>query len=252
MFALLSLPRHYLIADAVEHSRQLRLLGGAFDSGGRLGGNERRALSFGALHHPWTILAPANSEALTAVPPEGAVTGVHARRTLQRGAWIAAANERLRDVVALEPSIADSDWAAADANCVNLLRRDPRGFLLLDSDTLSDEPEWRQINVRRLMSLLRRVALRRGAAYVFEPNGDVLRRAVERGFTELLDRLFSLGAFAGGKAEEAYRLAVSTRTQDRDAGRLVVEIGVAPAQPLRFLTIRLVQAGGRFAVIEEG
>ena len=251
MFALLSLPRHYRIAEAVRHGRELRTIGGAFGRVGQLGWNERRALSFGALHHPW-IVSPAGTGKLVAMPPEGAIAGVHARRTLDRGAWIAAANERLRDVVAVDSAIADSDWLQADQNRLNLVRRDPRGFLVLDSDTLSDEPEWRQINVRRLMSLLRRVALRRGAAYVFEPNGDVLRRAVERGFSELLDRLFRLGAFAGGKADEAYRLAVITTPQDRDAGRLIVEIGVAPSQPLRFLTVRLVQSGGRFAVAQEG
>jgi hypothetical protein len=250
MFALLSLPRHYRIAEAVDHMRQLRTLGGAFGGGMQLGWNERRALSFGALYHPW-VVSPSDVRGLVAAPPDGALAGVHARRTRERGAWIAAANERLRDVVAIDASVHQSEWPQADENGLNLIRRDPRGFLVLDSDTLSDEAEWRQINVRRLMSLLRRVAVRRGATYVFEPNGDVLRRAVERGFNELLERLFTLGAFAGGKSDEAYQLAVTTTPGDRDAGRLVVEIRVAPSQPLRFLIVRLVQSGGRFAVTAE-
>lgn len=250
MFALLSLPRHYRIAEAVAHARELRTLGGAFGPGNQLGWNERRALSYGALHHPW-LVTPGSANTVNFTPPEGAIAGIHARRTLERGAWIAATNEVLREVVAVDASVPDSDWPLADEERINLVRRDPRGILLLDSDTLSDEPEWRQINVRRLMNLLRRIALRRGTTYVFEPNDDVLRRAVERGFTELLERMLRLGAFAGATSDQAYRLAVQTTSSDRDAGRLVVEIGVAPSQPLRFLTIRLVQAGGRFAVAEE-
>jgi phage tail sheath protein FI len=101
------------------------------------------------------------------------------------------------------------------------------------------------------MSLLRRVAVRRGSPYVFEPNGDVLRRAVERGFTQMLDELFRRGAFAGKGREDSYRLGVNPTSQDRDAGRLVVEIGVAPSQPMRFLSVRLVQSGERFSVAEE-
>ncbi|HEV2817342.1 MAG TPA: phage tail sheath C-terminal domain-containing protein [Allosphingosinicella sp.] len=251
MFALLSLPRHYHAAEAIDHGRRLaQWRQGGFGDADMFDTNERRTLSFAALHHPWVVYRGSDGAA-RAAPPDGAVAGVHARRTLARGAWIAAANEQLRDIVALSPAIGDGDWPALDAGRINFLRRDARGFLLLDADTLSDEPEWRQINVRRLMSLLRRAAIRRGSAYVFEPNGDVLRRAVERGFTQMLEQMFRLGAFVGRKAEEAFRLAVDPTAADRDAGRLIVEIGVAPAQPMRFLTVRLAQTGERFTIAEE-
>lgn len=252
MFALLSLPRHYHAPEAIEHGRRLALWRqGGFDEPDMFDTNERRVLSYGALHHPWIVFRGREATELASAPPEGAIAGIHARRTIARGAWIAAANESLRDIVALAPAIGDGDWPALDAGRINFLRRDARGFLLLDSDTLSDEPEWRQINVRRLMSLLRRVAVRRGAAYVFEPNGDVLRRAVERGFTQMLDSMFRLGAFVGRTAVEAFRVSVEPTAADRDGGRLIVEIGVAPSQPMRFLTVRLFQSGERFTIAEE-
>lgn len=252
MFALLSLPRHYHAPEAIEHGRRLALWRqGGFGEPDMFDTNERRVLSFGALHHPWIRFRDGPAPGLASAPPEGAIAGVHARRTLARGAWIAAANEPLRDIVALAPSIGDGDWPALDAGRINFLRRDARGFLLLGSDTLSDEPEWRQINVRRLMSLLRRVAVRRGAPYVFEPNGDVLRRAVERGFTQMLDSMFRQGAFVGRTVQEAFRVSVDPTAADRDGGRLIVEIGVAPSQPMRFLTVRLFQSGERFTIAEE-
>ena len=83
---------------------------------------------------------------------------------------------------------------------VNLVRSSPHGFVLSTADTLSPEADWRPVNVRRLMTLLRRLALRRGATYVFEPNGATLRRTVERGFDAVMDDLFRRGAFAGVNA----------------------------------------------------
>ena len=61
------------------------------------------------------------------------------------------------------------------------------------------------------------------------------------------------GAFAGATPSEAFRLRVDSTlntAQSIDAGRLIIEIAVAPAQPLRFLTVLLVQNGEHFSVTE--
>ena len=245
MFAVLALPRHFRTNAAVRHANQLQALA--------TNPPEQRALSFGAIYHPWLVTPSGDVDTpeLIALPPDGAAAGIAATRALARGAWIAPANVVIRDIVALSGPLADTDRQAIGEAGVNLVRRDARGFLVLEAQTLSTEPDWRQINVRRLMSLLRRTALRRGQRYVFEPNGDVLRRAVERGFAQMLDELFRRGAFAGKGRDDSFRLVVNPTSQDRDAGRLIVEIGVAPAQPMRFLTVRLVQGGERFSVAEE-
>ena len=61
--------------------------------------------------------------------------------------------------------------------CEPALRQEPAGFVSLSQDTLADDAEIRPVNVRRLLSLLRRLALLRGVDYVFEPNDDTFRRA---------------------------------------------------------------------------
>jgi phage tail sheath protein FI len=136
---------------------------------------------------------------------------------------------------------------------LNLIRQEARGFLALNADTLSGDEDLRQINVRRLLILLRRLALRHGATYVFEPNSPAFRRSVQRGFEALLERLFLRGAFAGATAATSFQVvtgdALNTR-QSVEAGRFIVELRVAPAQPLTFLTIRLVQTGERGFVTE--
>jgi hypothetical protein len=235
---VLALPSHFREDAAARHAERLRV---------RLGAPEGRALSFGALYHPWLVSregggdSPAHREA----PPDGAVCGVMARRALERGAWTAPANEPLAGVAALTPAIGRQYHLDLQAAQVNLVRQEPRGFLCLSEDTLSPDPDLRPVNVRRLLILLRRLALKRGAEYVFEPNDDVFRRSVERGFGRLLDDLYRRGALTGSSPREAYRVVVADGSLNTawgvEQGRLLVELKVAPSRPLTFLTVRLVQ-----------
>ncbi len=177
------------------------------------------ALSYAALYHPWLVTARGETQSdLLAVPPEGAVAATMARRARERGAWIAPARQPLSGIVALAPTIPDSAREGIAASRVNLLRHDPHGFMASDALTLSDEVDWDQINIRRLMSFLRRMAVREGQVFVFEPNGDVLRRSIERRFGQMLDALVARGAFAGKGAADSYRLLVTTTDQDRMNG----------------------------------
>ena len=272
LLATLAMPRHFRGDQAVRYAKRLRDVkiarpGGAvvhdvdaFDYA------ESRALSFGALYFPWLQARRGTpSEAprvhgrqvdtlLRVVPPDGVAAGMLASRARTRGAWIAPANEPLHDVVAVTPVVPDRDWQALQDAQVNLVRTDPRGIYTLSADTLALDPELTPINVRRLMILLRRLALRRGDTYLFEPHGPTLRRAVERSFTELLTMLFRRGAFAGASAAQAFRVVVDdtvNTSQDVEHGRVAVELRVAPAVPMRFLSVRLLQTGERLTVVEE-
>ena len=182
------------------------------------------------------------------------MTGIIAQRTLARGAWIAPANEFLKGVVALTPAIDRSRWLDLQDAQLNLIRHEPKGFTAMNSDTLTSDEELRPINVRRLLILLRRLALRLGATYVFEPNSDAFRRSVQRGFESMLDGMFLRGAFAGATATTSYQVVTDTSVntpQSVDQGRFIVELRVAPSLPLTFLTIRLVQTGDRTLVTQE-
>jgi hypothetical protein len=268
LFVALAMPRHFRTPEALRFAARLRAVreppGGA--EPGAFDFTEKRALTYGALYFPWlqsdvrtaarardsiVSLAPRQPRV---VPPDGAAIGVLAARASARGAWIAAANEPMKDVVALTPTIGAADWKALQDAQVNLVRNDPRGFLALSADTLSLDIDLRPINVRRLLILLRRLALRRGTSYVFEPSGPELRRAVQRGFDTLLGDLFRRGAFAGATAAQSFRVVTDDTINtpaDYEAGRLVVELRVAPAVPMRFISIQLAQAGERLTVTEE-
>jgi hypothetical protein len=250
VFAVLTLPEHYREDDAIFHTQTLTT-----GSSGFFGPEESRTLSFGALYHPWLIGREENrSGEFRRTPPDGAMTGIIAQRTLARGAWIAPANEFLKGVVALTPAIDRSRWLDLQDAQLNLIRHEPKGFTAMNSDTLTSDEELRPINVRRLLILLRRLALRLGATYVFEPNSDAFRRSVQRGFEAMLDGMFLRGAFAGATATTSYQVVTDTSVNTPasvDQGRFIVELRVAPSLPLTFLTIRLVQTGDRTLVTQE-
>jgi phage tail sheath protein FI len=252
LVAVLSLPAHWREEESLAYTAALK--GGTRVTNEilPLGAGESRAFSYAALYHPW-ILERAPDSVATRRPPDGTVVGAIARRALTRGAWIAPANDPFTGVLGLVPALTPARHLELLLAQVNLLRSEPHGVVTLSADTLSDDPELRPLNIRRLLILLRRAALRLGQTYVFEPNDATLQRIVRGAFESLLQRLFMRGAFAGATAEASYRVVLeeplnNPRTNDR--GAFFVELRVAPANPLSFLTLRLVQLGERATAIE--
>lgn len=240
LLAVLALPEHFRAQDAAAHVAWLR--GPA---------SEEPAWSYAALYHPWLIADDdPGSSALRRLPPDGAACGTVAQRAAARGAWIAPANEPMRGVIELTPSIPRDEWLRFADTQVNLLRDEPHGVVAQSADTLARDPDLSPIHVRRLLILLRRLALRVGPGYVFEPNNDAFERLVQRGFEAVLEDLFARGAFAGAQREAAYQLVVDAAPDVADQGRFVVEMKVAPSFPMSFLTVRLIQSGDRGVVTE--
>jgi hypothetical protein len=271
LFAVLALPEHYREDQAIEYVRTLKATDGpavTFDAPGvdafnpsetsllsfPLGQREQRDFSYSAIYHPWLIEGELIQERVfRRNPPDGTVCGIYARRALERGAWIAPANELMRGVISLTPAIPRARRLDLQQSQINLIRQEPRGFVTLSADTLSDDEDLRPVGVRRLLILLRRLALRLGATYVFEPHSDSFRRLVRRGFEALLDQMFERGAFAGKTPETSYRVVTDSALntpQSVEQGRFIVELKVAPSLPLTFLTVRLVQTNNRGFVSE--
>jgi hypothetical protein len=258
LLAVLGLPEHYR-TEAIAHVETLKapdapplVVGTAVLL--PLGVGEASAFSYATIYHPWVVSQnEALAQGLKAIPPDGAACGVLAQRALTRGAWIAPANEVLSGVVALTPLVRRQHWLAVQEAQINLVRQEARGFMVLSADTLSHDLDLRPINVRRLLILLRRLALRLGATYVFEPNDDAFRRLVQRGFEALLDDMFVRGAFAGATPATSFQVVTNQELntpQSVEQGRFIIELRVAPSLPLTFLTVRLVQTGDRTLITE--
>jgi hypothetical protein len=250
MVALLALPRAESTADALARLGAIRSRSAA-GSVPPIDASEARAWTHAAAYLPWLLA----EDTLRAEPPVGAVLGVIARRSAERGAWVAPANEPLLATLGLEGTAGVHDPRPLQAAQLNLLARGPAGVLVMSQDTLADagDPDLRPLNVRRLLALIRRVAWLHGRRWVFEPNDHVLERSARRGFEALMARLHGLGAFAGATPAEAYRVEVGDPPNSSagvDAGRFIVELKVAPSRPLAFLTVRLLAWRDGGAAIE--
>ena len=240
LFAVLGLPQHFREPETRSH------LGGLTVQFA----NERNPspLSYGAAYHPW-LQCQFDSSTIVTTPPDGAALGVLAMRTADRGAWVAPANERLNTVVALTPPL----LREADVP-LNDIRSQPHGFMALRADTLDTaDPTLRLISVRRLLILLRRLALRHGATYAFEPNSALLRGLVQHRFEQLLRGLYDRGAFSGSQPSQAYQVstdAALNTPSSVEQGRLLVELRVRPSLPMEFITVRLLQHGSQLSFTE--
>lgn len=242
--AVLGLPKHYRLPAALAHQQQLALeLRRAGDTTG----------SYVALYHPWLVIREETGELLH-VHPAGGVCGVMAARSLSRGAWVAPANEIMLHTLATVPTPASGDDQAYYSAGINPIRQGARGFVIWGGYTQSSDPDLEALNVRRLLILLRRLALVEGQTHVFAPHSPAFRRRVQQQFEQRLARLFALGAFAGREPAEAYRVVIDETVNTPasiEQGRLVVELRVAPSRPVTFIVVRLVQLDSGSLAVQE-
>ena len=110
--------------------------------------------------------------------------------------------------------------------------------------TLSSNPEWKYVNVRRLLLHLEE-SIERGTRWaVFEPNNETLWATTRQSIENFLLSLWRAGALQGSKPDDSFFVKCdrSTMTQDDiDNGRLIALIGVAPTKPAEFVIFRISQ-----------
>lgn len=128
---------------------------------------------------------------------------------------------------------------------VNVIRAFPgRGIRVWGARTLSSDPLWKYVNVRRLFIFLEE-SIDEGTQWVvFEPNDIPLWARVRQTIVQFLTGVWRTGALAGATPEEAFFVKCdrTTMTQDDiDNGRLICVIGVAPVKPAEFVIFRIAQ-----------
>ena len=198
----------------------------------------------GALYYPWikTPDGPAFTDGF--VPPCGHVAGVYARTDRQTGIHKAPANELLEDVLDLAADLTDADQGQLNPEGVNCLRAFPgRGIRVWGARTVSADPAWKYVSVRRLFLTAGRWIERNMAEVAWEPHAPGLWARIDRALTAYFDDLFRRGALMGRTAAEAFYVkcdAESNPPEVRDAGIVVAEIGLAPTSPSEFVVVRVI------------
>ena len=128
-----------------------------------------------ALYYPWIEVMDPLTGSPMLVPPSGHVAGVWARTDSARGVHKAPANEVIRGVNGLGFQVTQAEQGALNQNGVNCIRAFPgRGIRIWGARTLSSDPEWRYINVRRLFNYVAESVVAGTQWSVFEPNDQRL------------------------------------------------------------------------------
>ncbi|MDQ3986711.1 MAG: phage tail sheath subtilisin-like domain-containing protein [Actinomycetota bacterium] len=213
---------------------------------------------FASLYYPWIQIAnplrSANGQKTLTVPPSGHMAGIWARNDDTRGVWKAPANEVIRGALDVETKVTKGEQDLLNPIGVNCIRPfGVRGIRVWGGRTLSSDPEWRYVNVRRLFNYIEESILRGTQWVVFEPNDMDLWARVKRTVYAFLLGLWRQGALFGATPEQAFYVKCDEETnppESVDEGKLVVEIGVAPVKPAEFVIFRISQWQGGSAAAE--
>jgi phage tail sheath protein FI len=212
---------------------------------------------FASLYYPWVkVLDPLRlgGSPVRAVPPSGHIAGLYARTDIDPGVHKAPANGEARWAEDVTFVVESELHGVLNPEGVNCLRAFPgRGILVYGARTLSPDPDWRYINVRRLMLMIEKAVEIATQWAVFEPHDEVLRQMVVQSVSGFLESLWSRGMLAGATSEEAFYVkcdATNNPPQSVNEGRIVTEVGVAPATPAEFIVFRIGRTAGEIETVE--
>jgi hypothetical protein len=222
-FALLDFP------DPSDHRRasQWRLM---FDS------------AFAAFYFPWIRISDQFGQPKL-VPPSGHVAGIISKCDAAEGVYRAPANEIIIGAVDLGRNLFDTDIGQLNNNGINCLKSfGSRGIRVWGARTVSNDPQWRYVPVRRVVNAIIR-SVEQGLQWaVFENNTPSLWKALEYQVAYFLKTLWERGFLRGDTPEDAFFVRCNEETNPRevrDAGILVVECGVSPVRPAEFIVFKV-------------
>src|ERR1044071_323502 len=226
---------------ALEYKRGVTPEGSAFNS------------KFGALYYPWIYATDPINGKRKLLPPSGAVAGSYSAADVRVGVHKAPAGTEdgyLNAAADIERIVTKGEQDVLNPEGVNVIRKFPdAGVVIWGARTLSNDPEWRYVNVRRLFNFLEESILKGTQGLVFEPNDKSLWKRIIRDVGAFLKIQWMEGKLVGDKPEKAFFVKCDEETNPpeiRDAGMVVTLIGVAPSKPAGFVIFRIRQtrAGG--------
>jgi len=237
--------------DTADNVLNYKLALGAYSGGNAINSK------YGALYTPWiSVFDPRNGGRIE-IPPSGAVAGIYARTDGTRGVHKVAAgitDGKLRTALDVVKDFTDADQAKLNPKGINVIRKKKGiGNVAWGARTVSSDPEWRYLNVRRLFIFLEKSIENATKWVVFEPNDKALWKSITRNITAFLRIQWRAGALVGSTEEEAFYVKCDEETnppESIDLGRVITEIGVAPSKPAEFVIFRIAQWQGGSEVSE--
>lgn len=215
---------------------------------GLYSGGNAISSTYGALYTPWIQVFDPRTGGRTAIPPCGAVAGRYAGVDAARGVHKVAAgitDGKISTALGVTTEFAFADQAKLNPKGINVIRSMRGvGTVIWGARTVSADPEWRYLNVRRLFLFLRG-SINGGTRWVvFEPNDRSLWNSLVRNVSAFLMLSWRDGALVGATPEQAFYVKCDEETNPQesiDLGRVITEIGVVPSKPAEFVVFRITQ-----------
>lgn len=214
--------------------------------------------TYAAFYYPWLrVVDPLRSPTgiIREIPPSGHVAGQYARTDLSVGVHKAPANAPLVWAQDVTVPLGDAQHGGLNPLGINAIRAFPgRGIRIFGARTVSSDPGRRYVNVRRLLMMIAKAVYLSTQWAVFEPNDPVTRAKLRLSLTSFLVSLWQRGALAGATADQAFFVRCDEGNNppaERDNGRLLAEVGVAPSYPFEFIILRVGRTGNEFEITEQ-
>jgi phage tail sheath protein FI len=235
----------------IRHCELMRYRIAVIDSGNGQNLNQVQAMrarfdsSWAAFYFPWVRVLDPVTRVPIHLPPSGFVTGIYARNDVTRAVYKAPANEVVNLALGFELMLNKAQQDVLNPLGINCFRFfEGRGNRLWGGRTMSSDPEWKYVNLRRYFAYLEHSIDKSTQWAVFEPNGPGLWGNVRQTIEDFLLNEYVSGALLGDSPVKAYfvRCDRTTMTQnDLDNGRLVCLVGVSPVKPAEFVIFRIGQ-----------
>ena len=197
------------------------------------------------LYHPWIRTIESDP---VFVPPSGQICGIISRTDTQSGVFKAPANANVQDATDLDADLDLDSLADLNDAGVNCIRSFPaRGIRVWGARTVSPDPDWTYLNVRRLiLTTIRWMDVNMTWA-AFEPNVPALWARIQRELETYLTSLWRLGALQGDAATDAFFVRCDAElnpAESREIGQVITQIGLAPTAPAEFIIVTVQHLAG--------
>ncbi|WP_406179397.1 phage tail sheath family protein [Streptomyces sp. NBC_01006] len=207
-----------------------------------LGLNEEEA-QHTTLYHPWLSVSDVSQGEPRLIPPCGHVAGTWARTDAEHGVHTAPVHVALRGSTRLQRRLTAAEQGALNHMGVNCLRAFPgQGTLIWGARTLSQDSDWRYLNVRRLAGHLTESISSETRWAACRRNDERLRAAVRAYVTSFLTSKWRTGALLGETPEDSFHVICdeSNNPPETGQGSLSIHVGFAALRPAELISIVIV------------
>jgi phage tail sheath protein FI len=197
--------------------------------------------SFAAVYSPWIEIYDSNHKSKL-IPPGGYIAGTYVNSDNLGGVHKSPASVSIQGVIGLERTINRNEYDEYLFKKINpIVNINLRGIMAYGGRTLSDNAEYKYINIRRYVNFIRE-SISEGLKWTkYEVWGPSMESKIQASLTDFLNSEWAKGALRGNSPREAYYISIYRMKKPGESDELitVIEVGLALLRPAEFYIVSL-------------